>query len=422
MAKEIETYFDRLWPLNRSIMGEGFRQSLDILEELVPFERLSFKSGHQVLDWTVPKEWKVNKAYFVGPDGKKYCDFHENNLSLVGYSVPFSGVLPLTELREHIYTLPDKPDAIPYITSYYKERWGFCMTHEQFQALPDGEYQVTVNTELFPGELQVGEAVLPGSSDKEILFSTYLCHPSMANNELSGPLALSFLYKRIAEMPDRKFTYRFVLGAETIGTICYLSCRGDHLRANMIAGYVMTCLADRGNFTYKKSRNGDGLVDRMALKVLQAYDAKVLAFNPGDGSDERQYCSPGYDLPVGSVMRTKYGDFEEYHTSLDNKEFISFQALAESVDVYVRIVEQFENEPLYVSTAPFGEPQLGRRGLYRSLSTKNYLEKDLAAIFWVLNMADGKHDMDYIAEKSGIEISVITAVAKDLKSAGLLTC
>lgn len=422
MSIKIEQYFDRLWPLDRCIMGPDFRKSLDILEELIPMERLQFFSGQNVLDWTVPQEWVVNEAYFIGPDAQKYCDYKVNNLHLLGYSVPFIGELSLEQLAEHLHTLEKLPHAIPYVTSYYKKRWGFCIAYEELKKLPRGKYKVVIDTCMYDGCLQVGESVLKGDSSSEILFSTYLCHPSMANNELSGPLTLAFLYDKIKNMKTRRYTYRFVISAETIGTICYLSRRGNSLKKNLIAGYILTCLADKGNYTYKLSRDGNRLVDRMAMKVLRKYEPKIIPFNPGDGSDERQYCSPGFNLPVGSLMRTKYGEFKEYHTSLDNKEFISFEKLEESVNTYYEIVQAFEKEPLYKNIAPYGEPQLGRRGLYRSLSTNNYLEKDLEAIFWMLNLADGTHDLEWIAEKSGIDLVTITKVAEELRNVGLLTC
>ncbi|MGE0268305.1 MAG: DUF4910 domain-containing protein [Candidatus Omnitrophota bacterium] len=422
MRERLEEYFDKLWPINRSIMGPGTRRSFDILEELVPFERLTFNTGDKVLDWEVPKEWNVNDAYFISPDGQKYCDFKANNLSLLGYSMPCDMSVDLEDLKKHLYTLKDLPNAIPYVTSYYKERWGFCIPYDQYKDLPDGKYRVKIDTELYNGKLEVAQAVLPGVSDKEILFSTYICHPSMANNELSGPLALCFLYEKIKEIPSRKFTYRFVVSSETIGTICYLSKMGNLLKDRLVAGYVLTCLADPGNFTYKLSRDGDGLVDRIAKKALGKYNPTILNFNPSDGSDERQYCSPGYNLPVGSLMRTKYGEFEQYHTSLDNKEFISFDSLLESINAYFEIVTTFETELLFERMEPFGEPQLGKRGLYRSLSTKSNLQEDLAAVFWILNLADGLNEIDRISKKSGIESNVILAVAEELKKVGLLKC
>ncbi len=368
LQKRLERYFDRLWPICRSVAGPGFRKSLDILSEIVPFRRLRFASGRKVLDWTVPPEWSAKEAYFIGPNGKRYADFSKNNLHLLNFSTPFKGRLRLEELKKHLYTLPAQPKAIPYLTSYYKRRWGFCLAHEEYARLPKGVYDVVVDTRIRKGHLEVGETVLRGRTQEEVLFSSYLCHPSLANNELSGPLALAFLYEKVAAMPRRRFTYRFAVMPETIGAISYLSKRGEHLKEHLVAGYTMTCLADPGNFHYKRSRRGSTLADRAALAVLKHLGRHtVLDFDPSAGSDERQYCSPGYDLPVGSLMRTPYGRYPEYHTSLDNKSFIDFSSLRASVEAYVAIVKKIESTALLKNTVMRGEPQLGRRGLYPSL-------------------------------------------------------
>lgn len=422
MKKEIEQYFDRLWPIPRSILGEGFRTSLNVLGEIVPFDWLRFKSGEQVLDWTIPKEWIVREAYFIDPNGKKRADFHDNNLHLLNYSVPFKGTVSLHELKEHLYTLPDMPDAIPYVTSYYKERWGFCLSDSEMQSLPEGNYTIHIDTEHVDGELVVGEAVLQGNTKEEVLFSSYLCHPSLANNELSGPLVLSFLYRLVAALPQRRYTYRFVVSAETIGTISYLSQRGQHLKQHTVAGYQLTCIGDRGNFTYKRSRMGSSLADRIALFVLNEMgtDSAVIDFDPSDGSDERQYCSPGFNLPLGSLMRTKYAEFKEYHTSLDNKDFISFEALEESVRTCFRIVQCLEFNATYRNTVMFGEPQLGKRDLYPTITGNDYLDESPRAIMWLLNLADSHHDLVAISEKSKINYDLLNDVAQRLIRKGLL--
>ena len=421
-VKILEDYFDALWPICRSIMGEGYRQSLDILSKLVPFQRLKFSSGKKVLDWTVPQEWVVRDAYFIDPLGQKHAHFKTNNLHLINYSSPFSGTLPLTELRQHLHSLPNQPQAIPYLTSYYAPRWGFCISHNELQSLPDGMYQVVVDTEFKPGRIEVGEVVLPGRSSKEVLFSTYLCHPSMANNELSGPLVMSLLYQKIAQIPERRFTYRFVILPETIGAICYLQKRGRHLKKRLIAGYQISCVGDPGAFTYKLSRNGNTLADRAAQTFLQTQaGTKTIAFNPAEGSDERQYCSQGFDFPIGSLMRTPYGKYPEYHTSLDNKDFISFDALAGSVSAYQEIVQVIENNFLWKSKVVYGEPQLGKRGLLRSLSTKALLDDEGVAFWWILNFADGAKDLFDIAERSKIKFSVLCSAASRLEVAGLIS-
>lgn len=423
--KKLETYFDRLWPICRSITGEGFRKSLDIIAEVMPTERLKFPSGTKVFDWTVPKEWNVNDAYIIDPNGKKRASFKENNLHLLGYSVPFKDKMPFEELKEHLYSLPNQPTAVPYLTSYYKERWGFCLTDQELQSLPKGTYEVFIDSELKEGRVEIGEAVLPGESKEEILLSTYFCHPSMANNELSGPLVVAFLYD-LLKKKKRRFTYRFVISAETIGTISYLSMRGEHLKKHMLAGYQVTCIGDEGPFTYKKSRRENSLADFAALKVLKKRgEHRVFAFDPADGSDERQYCSPGWNLPHGSLMRTMYAQYPEYHTSLDVKGLVTMKALAESISVYEKVIDELERSKIFKRTAPHCEPQLGKRGLYPNLGSQKEIERQIRAIMWALNYSDGEHSLDMIAEKSSasaVQISVaeLESAVEKLMTAGLL--
>lgn len=424
--KRMEDYFDRLWPLPRSIMGAGFRDSLKILSEIVPFETRNCASGTKLFDWTVPQEWVVRDAYLIDPQGKRRAEFTKNNLHLVSYSIPFRGTMSLAELKSHLHTLQELPHAIPYVTSYYKPVWGFCLTHDEYKSLPEGNYQVVVDTELKPGILVSGEAVLPGKSDQEILFSSYLCHPSMANNELSGPLALAFLYEKIAAMPKRKYTYRFVINTETIGTIFYLSQRGEHLKKNLLAGYVLTCVGDAGKFTYKKSLRENSLADRAALAVLedlrekQQQEYSVTQFDPTDGSEDRQYNSPGFDLPIGSLMRTMYGQYPEYHTSLDNKDYISFAALQETVEAYYKIAEWIEGNQCWQRTEPHCEPQLGKRGLYPSQQDLQHEPDKLRAMLWMLSYSDGDHGVFDIAAKSKLSVSVLRTAALELEANGLL--
>lgn len=421
ISNRLERRFDRLWPICRSISGPGFRASLDILREIVPFEDLAFASGERVLDWTVPDEWTPRAAWLLDPAGRRFVDFAQNNLHLLGYSQPFRGRISLDALREHLYTLPEQPEAIPYLTSYYKPRWGFCLTHREYLGLAPGEYEVCVDTELRPGRLVVGEAVLPGSSDREVLFSSYLCHPSMANNELSGPLVLAHLYERVAAMPARRYTYRFVIGAETIGAIAYLSRRGEHLRRHLDAGFQMTCLGDPGAFTLKTSRRADTLADRAAATALRDRGTfRTERFDPSDGSDERQWCSPGFDLPVASVMRTMYGKYPEYHTSLDDKRCVSFDAMAESIEAYVDIVGVLESNAFWRSTSPYGEPQLSRRDLYGGVGSQKRMPLEDKAIFWALNLADGRHDMIAIAERAGLPFAAVRSACEVLECSGLV--
>ncbi len=418
--QKIEALFDRLWPIHRSLAGPGFRESLDVLSETVPFDRLRFATGKQVFDWTVPPEWHVHEAYVVGPDGKRRWDVKDNNLHLLGYSAPFRGTVSRSELDDHLHSLPGQPDAIPYMTSYYEARWGFCVPHAEREALPEGDYEVVVDTELEHGFLEVGEAVLTGETDEEILFSSYLCHPSMANNELSGPLVLAFLYERLAGRARRRYTYRFVLGPETIGAIAYLSVRGQHFKEHLKAGYVLTCIGDRGEFTYKQSRNGRTLADQAAHLILRDQGPhETLCFFP-NGSDERQYCSPGFDLPVGSLARTLYRPWPEYHTSLDNKDYISFEKMAESIEVCAAITDALECNTLWRSACMDCEPFLSKYGVYPTLHSLKSVEQAKMAILWLQNLADGTNDLFAIAERSGLPVQLLAGTAQKLESVGLL--
>jgi aminopeptidase-like protein len=419
----MENFFDRLWPLNRSITGPGVRASLDVLSELMPMERLCFDSGEEVFDWTVPKEWEARDAYIIGPNGQRFADFKKNNLHLVGYSIPVDQTCCLDELKLHLHTLPDQPNAIPYVTSYYDEDWGFCLAYSEYRALQEGEYRVVIDSELREGRLELGEAVLPGETDDEVLFSTYLCHPSMANNELSGPLTVAFLYRVLSQRPHRRFTYRFVIGQETIGTICFLSCRGKHLLRHLKAGYVLSCIGDPGNFTFISSRRDNSLADRAARLVLRDHGPyECRPFDAGSGSEERQYCSPGFNLPVALMMRTPAGEYPEYHTSLDNKDFISFAALEESVHVCSKIVDALEANVVWRNMQPYCEPQLGRRGLYPRRSADQTPQGLFRSIKWLLNLADGEHDLLAVAERSGKPVQDLIKAAECLSEAGLLVC
>lgn len=421
--KLLERYFDRLWPICRSITGNGLRESFKILSEVIPLEVTEIPSGTQVFDWIVPKEWNISDAYIITPTGQRICEFKKNNLHVVSYSVPVNTKMPFAELKRHLYSLPDRPEAIPYMTSYYKEDWGFCISHNELLKLPsEGQYEVVIESELTSGSLTYGEAVLKGSSDREILFSSYLCHPSMANNELSGPLALAFLYKRLAAISDRKYTYRFVIAPETIGVISYLANKGNHLLAHLDAGYVLTCCGDKGGLTYKRSRRGNTLADRVAEHILKFRypDSRVIDFAIG-GSDERQYCSSGFNLPVGSLMRTPYKEFKEYHTSMDNKQFISFNALKETIDAYEAICFLLELNENYRTTQPWCEPQLGKRGLYPDKGGHLQANVDFTHnLLHFLSYADGQSDLVTIAEKKNICALAFGEVIQQCNLKGLL--
>lgn len=408
IEKEIEKYFDRLFPICRSITGNGVRETLKIISELVPLKIDEIPSGTSVFDWIIPKEWNISDAYITTPDGRKICDFKKHNLHVVNYSVPVHKKISFDELKLHLHTLPSKPDAIPYVTSYYKENWGFCIAYNEYKTLPQqGNYEVFIDSSLADGSLTYADCVLEGESKEEILLSTYICHPSMANNELSGPLVAMFLYQKLSQLSKRKYTYRFVFIPETIGALTYLNKYGEHLKKYCKAGYVITCIGDRGIFHYKQSKYGNTLADKAAIHTLK-YSRKpfrVLPFYPG-GSDERQYCSPAFNLPVGSLMRTPYREYPEYHTSLDNKGFISFKALSESVEMYFEIIQTLELNDKYINQYPYGEPQLSKRGLYIGELNRD----EVMQMMYILQYSDGSNDLIDIAERIKIKVNDLSKV------------
>jgi len=422
MRSDLEKYFDRLWPICRSISGDGLRESLRILNEVMPMKLVEVPSGKTVFDWTVPKEWNVRDAYIITPDGKKIADFKINNLHLVNYSSPINKEVSWEDLKNHLHTVPEIPDAIPYITTYYRENWGFCISQKEYNTLShEGQYKVFIDSTLEDGHLTYGECVLKGSSDEEIFFSTYLCHPSMANNELSGPLALSFLYKEIAALPSRRYTYRFLIAPETIGVIAFLADKGEYLKKHMQAGYVLTCVGDPGNFTYKRSKRKTSAADRAAEHILKhtGKNHRVIEFSVG-GSDERQYCSPGFNLPVGSLMRTPYQQYKEYHTSLDDKNFISFEALEETVKMYSDIVKLLELNEKYYNVVSHCEPQLGKRGLYPSGINPLFNRDELHRRLHFLSFADGEKDLIEIAEWRNESALLYEQTVHECRAAGLV--
>jgi len=423
MKTKIEEYFDRLWPINRSLTGNGNRETLNILSELVDLKITEVPSGTQCFDWTVPPEWNVKEAWVKDSTGKKIIDFAENNLHLLGYSEPFRGQLSFEDLKQHLFSLPGQPDVIPYLTSYYKRRWGFCLSYQQLEKLDkNAVYEVWVDSSLDEkGSMTIGEAVIKGSSDKEILFSTYICHPSMASNELSGPLVCSFLYSQLKQKQNLRYTYRFVFVPETIGAIYLLSEKGEYLKEHLSAGFVVTCIGDPGKFTYKRSRNGNTLSDRVVETVLKQTENEytIKDFFPM-GSDERQYCSPGFDLPVGTLMRTMYWEYPGYHTSADNKEFISFEGLEQSVRKFLEITDVIENNQYFVNTMPYCEPQLGKRGLYPTIGSDKETHKVVNAMMWILNLSDGKNDLIDISKRSDIPVKELIPVINKLVESGLI--
>ncbi|MBN1185611.1 MAG: DUF4910 domain-containing protein [Bacteroidales bacterium] len=423
MKKELEEYFDRLWPINRSLTGDGNRETLKIISEIIDLKITEVPSGTECFDWVVPPEWNVKRAWIKDSQGRTIVDFLNNNLHLLGYSIPVNKKVSFSELRPHIYTLPDQPDLIPYVTSYYKERWGFCLSHNQLSTFnEDDKYEILIESTVnYKGSMTIGEVVLNGSSDKEILFSTYICHPSMANNELSGLLVSAFICRELIKQTKRYYTYRFLFIPETIGSIYYLSKFGEHLKQKLKAGYVVTCVGDSGNFSYKRSRQGNSLADRCAETILKQTEKE---FNLEDffpsGSDERQYCSPGFNLPVGSLMRTRYGKYPEYHTSADNKTFISFDSMVKSISLYLKIINLLENNFKYKNIMSFCEPQLGKRGLYPTLGSLKNATAFVDIMMWVLNLADGTNDLVSISERSKVPINELIPVVEKLIENGIL--
>ncbi len=420
MKDQIEHYFDRLFPINRSLTGHGNRETLKILSEIVDLTVHEVPSGTKCFDWVIPPEWNVREAWIKNSSGKTTVDFNSSNLHLVGYSVPFHGNLSLKELKPHLFSIPEMPEAIPYITTYYKEQWGFCLSHNQLMSLPEDNYEIYIDSELnYGGSMTYGEAFIKGKSEKEVLFSTYICHPSLANNELSGPLVTSFIYKNLAGK-DLNYSYRFLFMPETIGSIYYLSKHGESLKSKLKAGFVVTTIGDNGRFTYKRSRQGNSLSDRAVELVLEQTEKDYLIedFFPY-GSDERQYCSPGFNLPVGSLMRTRYGMYKQYHTSEDNKSFISFDAMRKSVDKYLEVIEVIEENKSYKNRWPYCEPQLSGRGLYPINGSESH-QRELNAALWVLNLADGMNDLISISRRSKIDFKSLVSTVKILEKNNLI--
>ncbi|MFT5814790.1 MAG: aminopeptidase-like protein [Psychroserpens sp.] len=410
-----------LFPINRSITGRGVRDTLSILKRDLPDLNINeVESGTAVFDWTVPEEWNVTEAYIENKNSEKIIDFSVNNLHLVGYSTPVDEYLTLDELNENLYSLPEQPDAIPYITSYYSKRWGFCLTHNQKQKLEEGTYHVVINSELKPGILNFGELIIPGVSDKEIFLSTYICHPSMANNELSGPVVTAELARWIKDNTDRYYTYRIVFIPETIGSITYLSKNIDTLKSKVIAGFNVSCIGDDRCYSYLPSRAGNTLSDKAAMKALDYIEPDYKRYTWLDrGSDERQYCAPGVDLPIASIMRSKYGEYPEYHTSLDDLNVVTPSGLEGGFNALKKAIEIIELNQ-YVKVNVFCEPQLGKRGLYPTLSTKNTGDM-VRAMMNLITYCDGKRSILEISDLINEDFYELVGIVKQLSYNGLVS-
>ena len=417
-GQELHGFAEKLYPICRSITGSGLRETLRSIQSRIPLKIFEVPSGTPVFDWTVPKEWNICDAYIKDASGKRVVDFQRSNLHVLNYSVPVHATLPLTELKQHLFTLPDHPDWIPYRTSYYKEQWGFCLTHNQLSALGDGNYEVQIDSTLEAGHLSYGECYLPGRSKEEVLISTHVCHPSLANDNLSGIAVATSLAQFLAGK-ELRYSYRFVFVPGTIGAITWLATNSDKAK-DIRHGFVLTGIGDRGGFHYKRSRQGDAEIDRAAAVVLRhcGEASETLEFSPY-GYDERQYCSPGFNLPVGCLMRSVWGTFPEYHTSADNLDFVHPEQLARSLRVCVSICDVLENNKSYRNQNPFCEPQLGKRDLYRGTGGES-LETEIHARLWVLNFSDGEHSLLDAAERSGLPFETIRSAAELLCERGLL--
>ena len=410
-----------LFPICRSIMGEGTRKTLYRLQQELPQLKLyQVPSGTRVFDWTIPKEWNIEDAYIEDGNGNKIIDFKKNNLHVVGYSSPIDKIITFEELQSHLYSLPEQPDLIPYVTSYYKEHWGFCMSHSQRKNLPLGNYHVVIKSKLEDGYLTYGELLIPGKSKKEIFLSSYICHPSMANNELSGPVLLVKLAQWLLEKKDRYYSYRLILVPETIGSITYLSLNLPYMKENIIAGYNITCVGDDKQVSYVPTRNGNTLSDRAALNILNNYVPNFISYTfLQRGSDERQYNAPGIDLPVCTICRSKYHEYPEYHTSADNMSFISVEGLQGSFDLYTKIISAIEENRLYNYNC-LCEPQLGKRGLYPTESFKGSTNM-VKGMMDFLAYTDGTHDLIEISDIIQVPIMLLVEIAKKLLKVGLVS-
>jgi aminopeptidase-like protein len=418
-GEEIFAFAARIFPICRSITGDGVRQTLREIRSHLALEVREVPTGTEVFDWTIPREWNIRDAYIKDASGDKIVDFAQSNLHVMSYSVPVRKRLSLTELKQHVHTLPEQPDLIPYRTSYYADDWAFCMTHRQLQSLQEQTYEVVIDSSLESGSLTYGEYLHRGESDEEFLLSAHVCHPSLANDNCSGVALLTHLARRMAGLRTR-FTYRFLFAPGTIGAIAWLAANKDQSR-RIKHGLVVSMVGDGGGPTYKKSRRGDAAIDRAMTHVLRhsGLTPTIEDFSPY-GYDERQYCSPGFNLPVGLFQRSKYGTIPQYHTSADDLSFIKPELLLQSYSVIAKTIGVIENDAIYRNMAPNCEPQLGKRGLYRRVGGRNIATENMA-ILWVLNFSDGAHSLLDIAERAKLPFEIVLSASRLLEAHGLLT-
>lgn len=424
--------FDDLFPICRSITGPGIEQSIEYLQRYLPLKLEKVATGTKVFDWDVPKEWHFKRARLWGPSDELICDSEVNNLHVVNYSEPVDKILSLEELEPYIHSIEKLPDAIPYVTSYYNRTWGFCLSHKQRKNLKKGDYRVLIESSFKDGGVPFAHCSLSGESEKEVLLTSYLCHPSMANNELSGPLTLLGLYLRISNWRKRRFSYRFLLNPETIGSLCFIHSYESHLRENLYYGLILTCTGGpKSELRYKASKREENLLNELVRYKSEASNWRYQPFTPLSGSDERQYCSPGFNFPMGQVSRTPYGQYDGYHNSLDSKEFMNLEQVMKTIDELEILLYEAEIAGNPVNLKPFGEPQLGKRGLYPNMNSPKTKGKssdgkldgrvELNAILTILSCADGSHSSIGIAKKLNLSIGEIRQVLEKLENNGLIT-
>jgi aminopeptidase-like protein len=417
VGAEMHELMRDLYPLPRSLTGDGVRRTLDVLEREIPLERTEVPTGTAVFDWTVPREWNIREAWIADARGRRVVDFAESTLHVLGYSVPIRAPMPLAELRDHLYSLPDAPDAIPFRTSYHRENWGFCLRHRDLEQLAGGEYEVCIDATLAPGALTYAESTVPGMIEDEVLVSTYVCHPSLCNDNLSGIVLTAMLARTVRELGLRH-THRFLFSPATLGPLAWLA-RNEQSLHRLRHGLVASCVGDPGRLTYKRSRRGNAEIDRAVEIALRDSGAEheIRDFSPL-GGDERQFCSPGFDLPVGALSRSPQDEFPGYHSSADDFDLVRPEYLADSFRAYLAVLDVLDGNATYVNRSPKGEPQLGRRGLYREIAGGSFSE---APLLWVLNLSDGGHDLIDVAERSNLPFAEIRAAADALAEHELVT-